>query len=316
MPGGCVEEALGPERVGVGIDVGVVVEQVARWRPGRRRAGSSSRRPRSASRPAAGAVFGSTGRRRSVSWIVAVRYASPSPASISSTQPVAAPRGARGSRSNAQASEDAVVSCPATSSVISSSRSSWSDIGEPSSWRASSSIASTSSRSPRARARRSSISSKISASTSLLQRRGSRPNGPTALEQRLASRSGGGRQQADRLLAEREHLAEPVAQRVEPRAGVEAEDGAQDDLERQRAASAGAARSGSSRGQRGDLALGRPRPIRPSSRSIRSPWKAGSISLRCSMCASPSSRITELRADDRLRACARPRRGAARRRAR
>ena len=39
-----------------------------------------------------------------------------------------------------------MVSWPATSSVISSSRSSWSDIGEPSSWRAASSIASTSSR--------------------------------------------------------------------------------------------------------------------------------------------------------------------------
>ncbi len=27
---------------------------------------------------------------------------------------------------------------------------------------------------------------------------------------------------------------------------------------------------------------------------MRSPWKAGSISLRCSMCAASSSRITEL----------------------
>ena len=34
--------------------------------------------------------------------------------------------------------------------------------------------------------------------------------------------------------------------------------------------------------------------IRSDSRSIFSPWKAGSISLRCSMCASPSSRSTEL----------------------
>ena len=53
----------------------------------------------------------------------------------------------------------------ATSSVISSSRTSCFDIGDPSSWRAASSIASTSSRSsPPGSARRSSISSNSRAS--------------------------------------------------------------------------------------------------------------------------------------------------------
>ena len=79
-------------------------------------------------------MFGSTGRRRSVSWIVASTYGLSSSARLLGEPGEHA--GSRLSRSNAQASVEAVVSWPATSSVISSSRSSWSDIGEPSSWRA------------------------------------------------------------------------------------------------------------------------------------------------------------------------------------
>ena len=51
--------------------------------------------------------------------------------------------------------------------------------------------------------------------------------------------------------------------------------------------------TGSSRGQRVDLALGHLRHRGPTRRCIFSPWKAGSISLRCSRWAPSSSRITE-----------------------
>ncbi len=78
----------------------------------------------------------------------------------------------RTSRSTAQASDVAVVSWPATSSVISSSRSSVSSIGEPSSWRARSSRERMSSRSSRSSAvRRSWISRMTAASTGASARR-------------------------------------------------------------------------------------------------------------------------------------------------
>src|SRR6185437_2005734 len=40
--------------------------------------------------------------------------------------------------------------------------------------------------------------------------------------------------EADRLVSELEHRAETLAERVEPRSGIETEDRAQDDLERER----------------------------------------------------------------------------------
>ena len=49
-----------------------------RWRPRTRRAGSPSRRSLTGCLTSRGAVFGRTGRRRRVSWTVAVRYSSPS----------------------------------------------------------------------------------------------------------------------------------------------------------------------------------------------------------------------------------------------
>ena len=85
-----------------------------------------------------------------------------------------------------------MVSWPATSRVISSSRSSCADIGEPSSWRASSSIVSTSSRSA-ASPRRSSISSNSSRSVSSCARRNSAHGGQrsTSLAITLPGSGGG-----------------------------------------------------------------------------------------------------------------------------
>jgi hypothetical protein len=72
-----------------------------------------------------------TGRRRKVSWIVAVKYSS-RPSSTSARRRSSL-WGLRLSRSIAQESEVAVVSWPATSKVSSSSRISSSRIGLPSS---------------------------------------------------------------------------------------------------------------------------------------------------------------------------------------
>ena len=80
---------------------------------------------------------------------------------------------------------------------------------------------------------------------------------------------------------------------------LQPEHGAQDDLERQAAADAGAARS-PDRGARRPPPARPARPSGPDRRCMRSPWKAGSISLRCSRCGSSSSRITECAADERL----------------
>src|SRR5712692_2414966 len=76
-----------------------------------------------------------TGRTRSVSVIVASRY-SDAPLSSSATRRPSA-RGSCSSRSKAQASDVAVVSCPANSKVTSSSRTSSSVMARPSSSRAS-----------------------------------------------------------------------------------------------------------------------------------------------------------------------------------
>ncbi len=96
-----------------------------------------------------------TGRSRSDSVTTASRYASSVPSSSSRRRAIGA--GLCSNRSNAHASPVAVVSCPAASIVISSSRSSTSVIGSPFSSRAPSSTESTSVRSstPEARRRRS-----------------------------------------------------------------------------------------------------------------------------------------------------------------
>ena len=95
-----------------------------------------------------------------------------------SRRPAGEHGGSRARRSNAQASSEAVVSWPATSSVISSSRSSCGDIGEPSSWRASSSIESTSSRSRVVVGRGARRSARRSASSASSRRRTNRAHGP------------------------------------------------------------------------------------------------------------------------------------------
>ncbi len=132
---------------------------------------------------------------------------------------------------SAQASDVAVVSWPATSIVSSSSRSSCEDIGEPSSWRASSSIVRTSSRSPGS-ARRSSISSNRSRSVSAWRRSNS-ANGPTRLSTFAGRPSGSGGMRLIGRSPKASISREPVAQSVEPGARVEPEHRPQDDLERE-----------------------------------------------------------------------------------
>ena len=121
----------------------------ARNAPARRVARRAWRRARRRSPPGARAASPSRPRRRTSS----------SPSRPRRAGDRIAP-GLRSRRSNAHASAVALVSCPAVSSVISSSRSSRSVIGLPSSWRACSSSESTSSRSPASgSARRRRISS-------------------------------------------------------------------------------------------------------------------------------------------------------------
>ena len=78
-----VEEALGPERVRLGVDRPGRGGSGRRWRRGTTPGGYSQPPISTGCLTSRGSAFGSTGRRRSVSWIVAVRYASPSPASSS-----------------------------------------------------------------------------------------------------------------------------------------------------------------------------------------------------------------------------------------
>ena len=135
--------------------------------------------------------------------------------------------GARTSCSKPQDSAEAVVSCPATSSVTSSSRSSRSVIGCPASSRAASSIVITSSPSSPVRA------------ALLDQREDERVGAVAHLDEALpggqpAEVAAEQRQQRERRRAEVEQLLERGAQLVELRPGGHAEHGAQDHLERQR----------------------------------------------------------------------------------
>ena len=123
----------------------------------------------------------------------------------------------------------AVVSWPATSRVRSSSRISASLIGLPSSWRAWSISERTSSRSARSSAaRRSPISRAISSST----RSHPAPEGGDRLDAVGADQQH--RQQQPRVGRQVEEVAQGLAQRLHPGAVVDAEDGLDDDLQRDR----------------------------------------------------------------------------------
>ena len=199
--------------------------------------------------------------------------------------------GSRASRSNAHASCDAVVSWPATSAVISSSRSSSADIGEPSSWRACSSIArmSSPSGSPACSAARRSCNQLEHQLVGAPRERVEpvhRPHPPGDPPQR--------RQHRQRALAEREHAGQRVAQLVEPRSLLEAEDGAQDDLERE-ALQPRVQRHGHARAAR---SRSRARRAASSCRSAAASSRRGrrAASACAARGAAPSSsRITELR---------------------
>ena len=81
--------------------------------------------------------------------------------------------------------------------------------------------------------------------------------------------------------------------------GVEAEDRAQDDLERQRLQARVQRDRLVARPAR-DLALGDLGHRARSRRSMRSPWKAGSMSLRCSQVRALVEQDHRVAADDRL----------------
>ena len=151
--------------------------------------------------------------------------------------------GCRVSRSNAHDSPVAVVSWPATSSVISWSRSSRSVMGSPSSWPARTSIARASVRVARlGSARLSAISAYSSRSASSMLRRSAR-HGPSLCSFGLRDRERCPRCDVEQL---RHHLA----QRREPIRVRGADDGPQDHLE------------GDLRHLRSDRELGSHRPRR------------------------------------------------------
>ncbi len=196
------EEALGPERRRVRVDVGAPVHEVDRRRhhgPGGQVDAGDRRRPLQVAqrRPAAPDAAA----------------APPSPPPRRTPRPRRAARPSRpasaSSRSTVQLSAVAVVSCPATSSVTSSSRSSWSVIGAPSSSRA---------RRAGARARRRPAPRGARRSARAAARRPARASARTA----APARPGRG---PDVVMASsdaaaehaREHRAQPVAQLVEPR---------------------------------------------------------------------------------------------------
>ena len=158
-----------------------------------------------------------TGRMRSVSLTTASRYSSPSSARMRSTT-----CGWRASRSNAHASAVAVVSWPAASSVISSSRSSWSSASPSATISDRMSVRSPTSGS----ARRAAISSKRISSTSS-RSASSRFSGGNHSQRMLR-----GSQKSQRAL-----LREPRQQRaqaVQAARVLDPEDEPQDHLERDR----------------------------------------------------------------------------------
>ena len=225
--GRVVEEALGQEALRFRVDLGVAVDQVDAGRDrdaGRQlvaaeldRLGQLAERP--ARSPGAGAA--SPGSSRSG------RARLPRPAT--SARRRSSLSGWRTRRSIAQERAVAVVSWPATSRVSSSSRISASLIGLPSSWRAATSIERMSSRSARSSAtRRSAISRWISSSTRSTRRR------KAGMRRIRFGPSEDHRQQQARVGGEVEEVAQRRAQRVHALAVVDAEDGLEDDLERDR----------------------------------------------------------------------------------
>ena len=213
MPGGLVEEALGAELVGVGVDLGVVVDQVGvRDQADARRVPPAADLERLLDQPRLDVgqhgppAQGLLDRGDQVG--VAVRVELRRPAGRA---PGAGGRGARtprrarrrSSRGRRRAGSSARRAAPARTSA-----------SRP---RGAPRAASRARRRARRRsARRSSISSKSSASTSSWRRTNS-ANGPTCSRIRARRPVGVGRHEADRAVAEGEQLAEPLAERVEAR---------------------------------------------------------------------------------------------------
>ena len=124
--------------------------------------------------------------------------------------------------------------------------------------------------------------------------RAKRPIGPTR-----PSRAGSGGS-SDSGLSPKASIAVSASRSASSRApALQPEHRAQDDLERQRLQ----ARVQRDRPRRAASARPRARRPRPSGRRARcifSPWKAGSISLRCSRCGALVEQDHRVRADDRL----------------
>ena len=198
-----------------------------------------------------------------------------------------------------------MVSWPATSRVMSSSRSSWSDIGEPSSWRASSSIESTSSRSlVRVAALVDQLEQQLVDLVAQVDEAGQRAEPVEEALQPLGGRAEAGSAASRRTRAARRARSRSASRRS-PGSRPKT---ARRMISRVSPCIRGCSSSSGSAPQDAPRARSPPRPG-PSSRSIRSPWNAGSISLRCSMCASPSSRITEFAPTIGSQRRARPRPG-------
>ena len=182
----------------------------------------------------------------------------------------------------AQASAVAVVSCPATSSVISSSRSSSSVIGLPSSWRACSSSERMSSRSSRSAARAALADLLVD---QLVGRRSRPPRTGWSAASRCGPStasiaSGAGSSPHSSALAEAPRAGDRAAFVV-----LHAEDGADDHLERDRL-HRGARRSRAARRPALDLRRLRPRPSSARSRAC-APRGRTAASACAGTCARP-----------------------------
>ena len=194
----------------------------------------------------------------------------------------------RTSRSSAQASAVAVVSWPAMSRVMSSSRSSVSLSGSPSSSRAASSSEKTSSPSAApGSARRRAISSYRTASASR-RTRANRAHGLSRPVRPLVSASSSTRPRVPTLSSSRRSGA-PIARR---RAGSSSPKTARMITSSVIACISGSAGNARPRGQRAMRSSATSAIVAPYAR-MRSPWNGGSIMRRWRRCSAPSSRSTE-----------------------
>ena len=169
-----------------------------------------------------------TGRTRSVSFTTASAYSSSLAVDLCNAARASRP-GCGASRSKAHASAVALVSWPAVSSVISSSRSSRSLIGLPSSWRAASSSDRTSSRSPASGFARAGGGSR--------RRRARRPRHASAGTVPTGSSGPRSRRRNGIHICTPRCLGQPRQQRAEagqPLLAAHTENGPQDHLERDR----------------------------------------------------------------------------------